>query len=121
MAAPRLALSVVVLMLAVIALTEGMRGAGPKKCCFRFNDQEISLVCPTSYVVKQLRAKGQFNKLYLLQLLMNPLNLQDCVNNLVKKSTALSLISLHTSTVMSSAPTSFTAAGISFLLILFTF
>nr|CAM32187.1 CC chemokine ligand 4 [Dicentrarchus labrax] len=37
MAAPRLTLSVFVLMLAVIALTEGVRGPGPKKCCFGFN------------------------------------------------------------------------------------
>ncbi|KAM9351940.1 monocyte chemotactic protein 1B-like [Symphorus nematophorus] len=36
MAAPRLALAVFVLMLAVITLTEGMRGAGPKKCCSGF-------------------------------------------------------------------------------------
>ncbi|XP_017289704.1 C-C motif chemokine 4 [Kryptolebias marmoratus] len=38
----RFALSVVVLMLAAIALTEGLRGVGPKKCCFRFNDKQIS-------------------------------------------------------------------------------
>ncbi|XP_039989249.1 C-C motif chemokine 4-like [Xiphias gladius] len=36
MAAPRLALSMFVLMLAVITLSEGLRGIGPKKCCFRF-------------------------------------------------------------------------------------
>ncbi|XP_049929171.1 C-C motif chemokine 4-like [Epinephelus moara] len=41
MAAPRLALSVFVLMLAVITLSEGMRGTGPKKCCFRFNENEV--------------------------------------------------------------------------------
>lgn len=41
MASPRLALAVFVLMLAVIALTEGMRGAGPKSCCTRFNDKPM--------------------------------------------------------------------------------
>ncbi|XP_071368403.1 C-C motif chemokine 4-like [Centroberyx affinis] len=40
MAAPRLALSVFVLLLAVIALSEGLRGPGPKRCCFRFAKQE---------------------------------------------------------------------------------
>uniref|UniRef100_A0A3P9LXR0 Chemokine interleukin-8-like domain-containing protein n=1 Tax=Oryzias latipes TaxID=8090 RepID=A0A3P9LXR0_ORYLA len=38
MAAARFCLPVLVLMLAVLALTHGMRGAGPKKCCFRFNE-----------------------------------------------------------------------------------
>ncbi|XP_068169407.1 monocyte chemotactic protein 1B-like [Antennarius striatus] len=42
MAAPRLTPAVLVLMLAVIALTEGMRGAGPKKCCTRFNEREVN-------------------------------------------------------------------------------
>ncbi|CAK6975096.1 monocyte chemotactic protein 1B-like [Scomber scombrus] len=41
MAAPRLALSVFVLMLAAVMLTEGMRGTGPKKCCFRFNENQL--------------------------------------------------------------------------------
>ncbi|XP_035024171.1 C-C motif chemokine 4 [Hippoglossus stenolepis] len=36
MAAARLCLSVLVLMLAAITLSEGLRGSGPKKCCFRF-------------------------------------------------------------------------------------
>ncbi|KAM4552990.1 monocyte chemotactic protein 1B-like isoform 1-T2 [Fundulus diaphanus] len=35
----RLALSAIVLLMAVVALTEGLRGAGPKKCCFKFNDK----------------------------------------------------------------------------------
>ncbi|KAM4734067.1 monocyte chemotactic protein 1B-like [Anableps anableps] len=38
----RLALTAVVLMMAVIALTEGLRGVGPKKCCFKFNDKPVS-------------------------------------------------------------------------------
>ncbi|XP_037538590.1 monocyte chemotactic protein 1B-like [Nematolebias whitei] len=38
----RLTLSVVVVMLAGIALTEGLRGVGPKKCCFRFNNKQVS-------------------------------------------------------------------------------
>ncbi|XP_053175222.1 monocyte chemotactic protein 1B-like [Scomber japonicus] len=41
MAAPRLALSVFVLMLAAVMVTEGMRGAGPRKCCFRFNEKPL--------------------------------------------------------------------------------
>ncbi|XP_078114108.1 monocyte chemotactic protein 1B-like [Sander vitreus] len=41
MAALRLALSVVVLMLAAITLSEGVRGVGPKRCCFRFNENEV--------------------------------------------------------------------------------
>ncbi|XP_030587287.1 C-C motif chemokine 4-like [Archocentrus centrarchus] len=49
MAAARLTLSVVVLMLAVIALTEGMRGPGPKKCCFRFNEKEVPKAKVVSY------------------------------------------------------------------------
>ncbi|KAF3689234.1 C-C motif chemokine 13 [Channa argus] len=42
MAAPRLALSVFVLMLAVVALSEALRGTGPKKCCFKFNETPVS-------------------------------------------------------------------------------
>ncbi|XP_044050212.1 monocyte chemotactic protein 1B-like [Siniperca chuatsi] len=41
MAAPRLALSVFLLMLAVITLSEGLRGPGPKRCCFGFNEKPI--------------------------------------------------------------------------------
>ncbi|XP_059191748.1 monocyte chemotactic protein 1B-like [Centropristis striata] len=41
MAAARLSLSLFVLMLAVINLSEGLRGSGPKKCCFRFNENSI--------------------------------------------------------------------------------
>ncbi|XP_062245022.1 C-C motif chemokine 4-like [Platichthys flesus] len=46
MAAARLCLSVLVLMLAAITLSEGLRGSGPKKCCFRFikNQPEVSVV-----------------------------------------------------------------------------
>ncbi|XP_018559151.1 monocyte chemotactic protein 1B [Lates calcarifer] len=50
MAAPRLALSVVVLVLAVITVTEGMRGTGPRKCCFRFNDSPVPKERVTGYV-----------------------------------------------------------------------
>ncbi|KAF7225137.1 monocyte chemotactic protein 1B [Nothobranchius furzeri] len=38
----RLTLSLLVLALAVVAVTEGLRGVGPKKCCFRFNDKVVS-------------------------------------------------------------------------------
>ncbi|KAG8012898.1 C-C motif chemokine 4 [Nibea albiflora] len=41
MAALRLALAVFVVMLAVINVTEGMRGSGPKKCCSVFNDKPM--------------------------------------------------------------------------------
>ncbi|XP_070763895.1 C-C motif chemokine 4-like [Enoplosus armatus] len=51
MAAPRLALSVFVLMLAAIALTEGLRGPGPKKCCFGFNEKPL----PKGRVVGYIR------------------------------------------------------------------
>ncbi|XP_060932899.1 C-C motif chemokine 4-like [Limanda limanda] len=46
MAAARLCLSVLVLMLAAITLSEGLRGSGPKKCCFRFikKQPEVSVV-----------------------------------------------------------------------------
>ncbi|XP_034389992.1 chemokine (C-C motif) ligand 35, duplicate 1 [Cyclopterus lumpus] len=42
MAAARLALTVLVLMLAAVTLTEGLRGVGAKKCCFRFNENEVA-------------------------------------------------------------------------------
>ncbi|XP_026166164.1 monocyte chemotactic protein 1B-like [Mastacembelus armatus] len=51
MAAPRLALSVFVLMLAVITLSEGLRGPGPKRCCFRFNETPL----PKERVVGYIR------------------------------------------------------------------
>ncbi|XP_047205900.1 monocyte chemotactic protein 1B-like [Girardinichthys multiradiatus] len=46
----RLALSVIVLMMAVIALTEGLRGVGPKKCCFKFNDKPVSKERVVGYI-----------------------------------------------------------------------
>uniref|UniRef100_A0A3Q2CMW8 Monocyte chemotactic protein 1B-like n=2 Tax=Cyprinodon variegatus TaxID=28743 RepID=A0A3Q2CMW8_CYPVA len=39
----RLVLSAIVLMMAVITFTEGLRGVGPKKCCFQFNDNKVSI------------------------------------------------------------------------------
>ncbi|KAK1874935.1 C-C motif chemokine 13 [Dissostichus eleginoides] len=50
MAAPRLALCVCVLMLAVFTLTEGLRGAGPRRCCFKFNEREVASGRVISYV-----------------------------------------------------------------------
>ncbi|KAM6937143.1 C-C motif chemokine 4-like [Xenentodon cancila] len=50
MAAPRLSLAVFVLMLAAVTLTEGMRGAGPKKCCFNFIDKPVPENRVTGYI-----------------------------------------------------------------------
>ncbi|XP_070687071.1 monocyte chemotactic protein 1B-like [Pempheris klunzingeri] len=58
MAAPRLALSVLVLMLAVITLTEGMRGHGPKNCCFNFNEKPIPQARVVSYVKTSQRCSN---------------------------------------------------------------
>ncbi|XP_003979251.2 monocyte chemotactic protein 1B-like [Takifugu rubripes] len=41
MAAPRLALAGFVLLLAVITVTEGLRGSGPRRCCTRFNKRQV--------------------------------------------------------------------------------
>uniref|UniRef100_A0A8C7WXW3 Chemokine interleukin-8-like domain-containing protein n=1 Tax=Oryzias sinensis TaxID=183150 RepID=A0A8C7WXW3_9TELE len=42
MAAARFCLPVLVLMLSLnISVLTGMRGAGPKKCCFRFNETPV--------------------------------------------------------------------------------
>ncbi|XP_056138187.1 monocyte chemotactic protein 1B-like [Lampris incognitus] len=49
MSAPRLALSVLVLVLAAIALSEGMRGTGPKRCCFAFTERQIAKKRVISY------------------------------------------------------------------------
>ncbi|XP_023209113.1 monocyte chemotactic protein 1B-like [Xiphophorus maculatus] len=45
----RLVLSAIVMMMAFIALTEGLRGVGPKKCCFKFNDKPVSKDKVVSY------------------------------------------------------------------------
>ncbi|XP_068595148.1 monocyte chemotactic protein 1B-like [Brachionichthys hirsutus] len=58
MAAPRLTLAVVVLMLAVVALTEGMRGAGPKRCCSRFNEREVKRDRVVSYTKTSQRCSN---------------------------------------------------------------
>ncbi|KAM4618366.1 C-C motif chemokine 4-like [Polymixia lowei] len=49
MAAPRIILSMLVLVLAAITLSEGMRGPGPKKCCFRFTDRQVPKGRVTGY------------------------------------------------------------------------
>ncbi|XP_029951258.1 C-C motif chemokine 4-like [Salarias fasciatus] len=41
MSAPRVILSVLVLMFICISVTEGLRGTGPKKCCFRFSNSPL--------------------------------------------------------------------------------
>ncbi|KAM7396306.1 hypothetical protein PAMP_019355 [Pampus punctatissimus] len=53
MAAPRLGLFV--LVLACIALTEGLRGFSTKKCCYHFNDEHP----PKSRVVSYVRTSQQ--------------------------------------------------------------
>ncbi|XP_072241386.1 monocyte chemotactic protein 1B-like [Leuresthes tenuis] len=58
MASPRLVLSVLVLMLAVIALTEGMRGAGPRKCCFNFNNKPVAKDRVSGYVKTSQRCSN---------------------------------------------------------------
>ncbi|KAM4573666.1 monocyte chemotactic protein 1B-like [Odontesthes bonariensis] len=58
MAAPRLALSVLVLMLAVIALTEGLRGAGPRKCCFNFNNKPVDKERVSGYIKTSQRCSN---------------------------------------------------------------
>ncbi|KAM3608675.1 uncharacterized protein V6R79_002821 [Siganus canaliculatus] len=49
MAAPRLALTVFMLLLAVVALTEGMRGSGPKTCCSKFHLRPVPQERVASY------------------------------------------------------------------------
>uniref|UniRef100_A0A3B3U218 Monocyte chemotactic protein 1B-like n=2 Tax=Poecilia latipinna TaxID=48699 RepID=A0A3B3U218_9TELE len=54
----RLALSVIVMMVAFIALTEGLRGVGPKKCCFKFNDKQVSKDKVMSYLKTSQRCSN---------------------------------------------------------------
>ncbi|XP_054884047.1 monocyte chemotactic protein 1B-like [Poeciliopsis prolifica] len=55
----RLALTAIVMMMAFIALTEGLRGIGPKKCCFRFNDKPVSQDKVLSYTRTSQRCSNR--------------------------------------------------------------
>uniref|UniRef100_A0A3Q3WFI0 Chemokine interleukin-8-like domain-containing protein n=1 Tax=Mola mola TaxID=94237 RepID=A0A3Q3WFI0_MOLML len=50
MAAPRFALAALVVMLAVITLSEGMRGSGPKKCCSSFSKKWVHKDSVVNYI-----------------------------------------------------------------------
>ncbi|XP_068459524.1 monocyte chemotactic protein 1B-like [Clinocottus analis] len=58
MAAARLALTLLVLMLAAAAVTEGLRGAGPKRCCFRFHEKAV----PRGQVLGYIRTSQRCSK-----------------------------------------------------------
>ncbi|XP_020508427.1 chemokine (C-C motif) ligand 35, duplicate 1 [Labrus bergylta] len=57
MAALHLTLSVFVLLLAV-SLNEGMRGVGPKRCCFSFNETPVAKSRVAGYVKTSQRCSN---------------------------------------------------------------
>ncbi|XP_051917064.1 C-C motif chemokine 13-like [Hippocampus zosterae] len=50
MMASHLPLSVLVLLLVAVTFSEGLRGFGPKNCCYRFNENPIASQRVVSYV-----------------------------------------------------------------------
>lgn len=48
--AARLTLSVLVLVIASISLSHALRGPGPKKCCFRYNEKPVPEKRVVSYI-----------------------------------------------------------------------
>ncbi|XP_029379258.1 monocyte chemotactic protein 1B [Echeneis naucrates] len=62
MSASRLILTVLVLMVAAITLSEGLRGTGPKKCCFNFIEKPL----PKGRVLSYARTSQQCTKSAIL-------------------------------------------------------
>ncbi|XP_058500424.1 monocyte chemotactic protein 1B-like [Solea solea] len=91
MAAPRLILSMFVLMLAAITFSEGVRGIGRGKCCFRFNDTPLPKEKVVSYIRTNQRCSNSavlFKTVAGRQLCAKPSNtwVQELINYLDTKA-----------------------------------